>query len=138
MQTLTAGSFINLENDSTVEALKFTARRLAEHSANVITENLNVASLENLASSLWEKAEYLTRETEQRRLKEIFAQNFSERFRELKPEVPATENSSFETESNTSIIENIESVNQLPTPEKTESGESENAIRENVLSSAIS
>ncbi len=138
MHTLTAGSFINLENDSMVEALKFTARRLAEHSASVITENLNAASLENLASSLWEKAEYLTRETERRRLQEIFTQNFSERFRDLKPEVFLAENSSFETESNASNAENIESVNPLPIPEKNEFGESENATRANVLSSAVS
>ena len=126
MQTLTAGSFINLENDSTIEALKFTARRLAEHSASVVAENLNAASIKNLANSLWEKAEYLTRETERRRLQEIFTQNFSERFRELKPEVCLAENSSFETESNASTAENIQS------------GESENAIHENVLSSAVS
>ncbi len=116
MQTLTAGSFLNLENDRAVEALKFTARRLAEHSASVITENLNAASLENLARSLWEKAEYLTREPERRRLQEIFTQNFSERFRDLKPEVFLAENSSFETESNASNAENIESVNPLPIP----------------------
>ncbi|CAN5735494.1 hypothetical protein BH24ACI2_BH24ACI2_12200 [soil metagenome] len=126
MQTLTAGSFLNLENDSTIEALKFTAQRLAEHSANVVKEKLNSSALENLANSLWEKAEYLTRETERRRLQEIFTQNFSERFRELKPEVSGAKNSSFETESNASTIENIES------------DESENATSENVLSSAVS
>ena len=126
MQTLTTGSFINLENDRAVEALKFTARRLAEHSASVVAENLNAASIKNLANSLWEKAEYLTRETERRRLQEIFTQNFSERFRELKPEGFLAKNSSFETESNASTAENIES------------GESENATYENVLSSAVS
>ncbi len=56
MQTLTAGSFLNLENDEKVEALKFTARRLAEYSGNVVTESLNAEALENLANSLWEKA----------------------------------------------------------------------------------
>jgi len=64
MQTLTAGSFLNLENAGAVEALKFTARRLAEHTANVVAENLNAMSLENLANNLWERAEYITRETE--------------------------------------------------------------------------
>ncbi len=89
MQTLTVGSFLNLENAESVEALKSTARRLAEHTATVATaENLNAAAaLENLANSLWDKAEYVTRETERRKLREIFAQNFTERFRELKPEV---------------------------------------------------
>ncbi|CAN5143401.1 hypothetical protein BH20ACI1_BH20ACI1_19400 [soil metagenome] len=131
MQTLTAGSFLNLENDSTIEALKFTAQRLAEHSASVVAENMNIASLENLANSLWEKAEYLTREPERRRLQEIFTQNFSERFRELKPDISETEISSLETESNASTLENIESVNQLATSEKIEFGE-------NVLPSAVS
>ncbi|MBA4183383.1 MAG: hypothetical protein H0X49_05145, partial [Acidobacteria bacterium] len=60
MQTLTAGSFLHLENASTIEALKFTACRLAEYSGSVVAENLTAASLENLANSLWEKAEYLT------------------------------------------------------------------------------
>ncbi|MBA3634361.1 MAG: hypothetical protein H0W58_16365 [Acidobacteria bacterium] len=138
MQILTAGSFLNLENDSGVEALKFTARRLAEHSASVVAENLNIASLENLANSLWEKAEYLTRETERRRLQEVFTQNFSERFRELKPEVSGAKNSSFETESKVSTINTIGSVNPLPTPEKTESGESENANCAKLLPSAVS
>jgi valyl-tRNA synthetase len=71
MQTLQAGSFLNLENDQGVEALKFTARRLAEHSEGVVAENLNAAALENLANNLWEKAEYVARETERRRLKQI-------------------------------------------------------------------
>ena len=61
MQTLTAGSFLNLENAEAVEALKFTARRLAEHTANVVKENLSPVSLKNLANSLWEKAEYVAR-----------------------------------------------------------------------------
>ena len=94
MQTLTAGSFLNLENDANVEALKFTARRLAEHSGNVVTENLNAAALENLADSLWEKAAYVTRETERRRLKQNFVENFTERFREIKPGASATEDAS--------------------------------------------
>jgi hypothetical protein len=86
MQTLQAGSFLNLENAASVEALKFTARRLAEHSGSVVKENLNAQSLENLANNLWQKAEYITRETERRRLQQIFVENFSERFRQLKPE----------------------------------------------------
>ena len=135
MQTLQAGSFLNLENDSTVEALKFTAHRLAEHSGSVVAENLNGASLENLANNLWEKAEYVARENERRRLKQIFVENFTERFSELKPEVSAPENSSLEAESNTSGIEATNSVNQSSATEVVESGRSENSIGENVLSS---
>jgi hypothetical protein len=71
IQTLTADSFVNFENDASVEALKLTARRLAEHTATIATaENLQPASLENLANNLWDKAEYVTRETERRRLRE--------------------------------------------------------------------
>lgn len=87
MQTLQAGSFLNLENTGAVEALIFTARLLAEHSGTVIKENLNAAGLENLGNNLWQKAEYVTRETERRRLQQIFVENFVERFRELKPDL---------------------------------------------------
>ena len=135
MQTLQTGSFLNLENDSTVEALKFTARRLAEHSANVIAENLNAPSLENLANNLWKKAEYVARETERQRLKQIFVENFTERFRELKPDVTGTENSSVEAGSNNSAIEATNSVNQSSATEVVESGGSEITTGENVLSS---
>lgn len=86
MQTLQAGSFLNLDSDEKVEALKFTARLLAEHSGKVVKENLNQQSLESLANNLWQKAEYVSRETERRRLQQIFVENFTERFRELKPD----------------------------------------------------
>ena len=90
MQTLTAGSFLNLENAETVEALKFTARRLAEMTTAVVTRKLD--SLRH--SKIWrticgKRREYVARETERRRLNEIFAENFGERFRELKPEISA-------------------------------------------------
>ena len=87
MQILKSGSFLNLESAECVEALKFTARRLAEHSTEAVRENLNAQQLENLALQLWQKAEYVARETERRRLQQIFVENFTERFRELKPEV---------------------------------------------------
>jgi hypothetical protein len=138
MQTLQAGSFLNLENDQGVEALKFTARRLAEHSEGVVAENLNAAALENLANNLWEKAEYVARETERRRLKQIFVENFSERYRELKPDVSETGMSGFAAGSNTSTIENADSVAQSPVPEIIETGESEGAAVESVSSSAAS
>ena len=138
MQILQTGSFVNLENDQGVEALKLTARRLAEHSTSVITENLNSSALENLANNLWEKAEYVTRETERRRLKEIFTQNFSQRFCELKPEVSEAKDPSFEAESNVSTNNNIEWESQSSNPETIQSGESEIAARENVVSSAVS
>jgi len=69
MKILSSGSFLNLENAESVEALKFTARRLAEHSTGAVKENLNAQQLENLALQLWQKAEYVARETERRRLR---------------------------------------------------------------------
>lgn len=86
MQTLQTGSFLTLEKTAAVEALKFTARLLAEHTEKVVKENLNAQQLENLANNLWQKAEYVTRETERRKLQQIFVENFTEAFRELKPD----------------------------------------------------
>lgn len=123
MKTLTAGSFLNLENDASLEALKFTARRLAEHSGNVVAENLNAVALESLANNLWEKAAYVTRETERRRLHQIFNENFSERFRELKPEVSEAEKASFE--------------NAITAPEIVETGENEDAKTESVSATVV-
>lgn len=115
MQTLQAGSFLNLENAASVEALKFTVRRLAEHSDSVVKENLNAQSLESLANNLWQKAEYVTRETERRKLQQIFVENFSERFRELKLERGETEEQKFEVLQTDSAFENTDSVEKSST-----------------------
>lgn len=112
MQTLTAGSFLNLENAESIEALKFTARRLAEMTTAVVAENWQPASLNNLANDLWQKAEYVARETERRRLQEIFVENFCERFRELKPEVSAAAIPNFETQPEVTLAKDIDSVEQ--------------------------
>lgn len=115
MQTLTAGSFLNLENASTVEALKFTARRLAEMTTAVATtENLNAEAVKNLANDLWQKADYVARETERRRLREIFVENFCEGFRELKPEVSRAEITNVEVRQNISAASNNDSTEQSP------------------------
>lgn len=121
MKTLTAGSFLNLENAENVEALKHTARRLAEHTATVVKENLQPTALENLARQLWEKAEYVTRETERRRLQQIFNENFCERFRELKPEIAESQNSGFEVSPVAAEqIENADSSEASDVPEADE------------------
>ena len=78
-----------------------------------------------MANNLWEKAEYVARENEQRRLKQIFVESFTERFRELKPEFIETENSSFEAGSNTLTSENTDSINNSLAPEIIEPGEEE-------------
>ncbi len=115
MQTLTAGSFLNLENAGSVEALKFTARRLAEHTTTVIAENLTAEALKKLANDLWQKAEYVARETERRRLHEIFDENFCERFRELKPEVSRAETANLEVQQNISTVgDDNSTAQQLP------------------------
>ena len=136
MQTLTAGSFLNLESGGSVEALKFTARRLAEYSGNVVTENLNATGLETLANSLWEKAAYVTRETERRRLKQIFNENFSERFRELKPEVSSAESANLESSTIAGASSTADSVTKSPAPEIVETSENERAATESTSQTA--
>lgn len=137
MQTLTPGSFLKLENSDSVEALKFTARRLAEHTANVVKENLQPSALAGLASNLWEKAEYVARETEQRRLREIFTENFTERFRELKPEVSLAEALISEVLSAASIVENNSPATaNTPAPEIVEKSEGGMTINENAFSAS--
>lgn len=138
MQTLTAGSFLHLENDSTVESLKHTARRLAEHTGTVVKENLNAAALENLANSLWQKAEYVTRETERRRLHQIFVENFSERFRELKPETVEARKSEPNVSPAEATIETGDSVEQSPAPLTNESGDAESAAASENVSLSVS
>lgn len=118
MQTLQTGSFLTLEKTAAVEALKFTARLLAEHTEKVVKENLNAQQLENLANNLWQKAEYVTRETERRKLQQIFVENFTERFRELKPD--------FDTL--TAVI--ADSFNRENTPEKIEEKREQIVIQE--------
>lgn len=85
MQTLPKGSFINIESEGHVEALKSTARLLAEHTEKMVKEEVDAPSLEALTNNLWQKAAYVTRETERRALQQIFAENFIERFRQLRP-----------------------------------------------------
>lgn len=120
MQTLQAGSFLHLENDGSLESLKFTARCLAEHTEKLVKENLNAPSLESLANNLWQKAEYVTRETERRRLQQIFVENFTERFRELKPDVSVSTADfiiqSFNSE--TVVNDKITAEEQSPEPEQ--------------------
>lgn len=138
MQTLTAGSFLNLENAQSIEALKHTARRLAEHTATVVKENLQPVALENLANSLWEKAEYVSRETERRRLHQIFNENFGERFRELKPETGEAQNSDFEVSPAAAPVKNANQSGASNAPEIVELVERESAATSEYVSSPVS
>ena len=134
MQTLQAGSFLNLENQGNVEALKFTARRLAEHTAAVVAENLPPAALANLSDDLWAKAQYVARETERRRLREIFTENFTERFRQLKPESSLADSLISGVLSAASTIENSGSATaNAPAQEIIEDGKSEPMITESAF-----
>jgi len=138
MQTLTSGSFLKFENEQSVERLKFTARRLAEMTASVAAAgNFDDAALENLARQLWDKAAYVTLDVERRRLREIFLENFSERFRELKPKVAPAENSVSEVLLSASAIENSGLIVNAPAPEETEGRESEWATDESASSVAL-
>lgn len=113
MQTLTAGSFLNLEKTENIEALKFTAKRLAEMTTAVAAaENLNAEALKNLANDLWQKADYVARETERRSLREIFVENFCEAFHELKPEVSPLEIATVEVQENIQTVGNNGSTEQ--------------------------
>ena len=138
MQTLTVVSFLNLENAEGVEQLNFTARRLAEHTATVAkAEELTAAALENLAPQLWDKAEYVARDVERRRLREIFAENFCERFREIKPEYSPAENSVSEVVPEANAIGNTAGLIE-PSPDteiiESESGECSTAKRVSSIS----
>ena len=86
---------------------------------------------------MWEKAEYVARETERRRLKQIFLENFSERFRELKPKVAPAENSVSEVLLSASVIGNSGLIANAPAPEETEGRESEWATDESASSVSL-
>ena len=88
MEILSAGAFINLENQEKIEQLKFTAFELAN--AALATEGFagDEESGRRLALEFWQGLEYLCRETEETAIKNIFTNHFLERLRELRPVQP--------------------------------------------------
>lgn len=85
MEILSAGAFINLENQEKIEQLKFTAVELA----NAAIDTTGFVNTEdagrNLALEFWQGLEYMCRETEEATIKNIFLNYFLDRLRELRP-----------------------------------------------------
>lgn len=89
MEILSAGAFINLENQEKIEQLKFTAAELVN--AAMETEGFagDEESGKRLALEFWQGLEYMCRDTEETAIKNIFTNHFLERLRELRPIQPA-------------------------------------------------
>ena len=98
MEILSAGAFINLENQEKIEQLKFTAAELAN--AAVETEGFvnTEESGKNLALEFWQGLEYMSRETEEATIKNIFLNHFLDRLREFRPTQSANIDSPQKTE----------------------------------------
>lgn len=81
MEILSAGAFINLENQEKIEQLKFTAFELAN--AAMETEGFagDEESGRRLALEFWQGLEYMCRETEETTIKNIFTNHFLEQVR---------------------------------------------------------
>lgn len=91
MEILSAGAFINLENQEKIEQLKFTAVELA----NAAMETTGFVNTEdsgrNLALEFWQGLEYMCRESEEATIKNIFLNYFLDRLREFRPTQSAAE-----------------------------------------------
>lgn len=85
MEILSAGSFINLENQEKIEQLKFTAVELADAAMETTGFDNSEDSGKNLALEFWQGLEYMCRETEEATIKNIFLNHFLERLREFRP-----------------------------------------------------
>lgn len=98
MEILSAGAFINLENQEKIEQLKFTAVELA-NAAMETTGFVNTdESGKNLALEFWQGLEYMCRETEEATVKNIFLKHFLDRLREFRPTQSAEIDSPQKTE----------------------------------------
>lgn len=86
MKILTAGSFINLENDEKIERLKNTAQELAKAAAEQ-TEGLtgDTDAGKKLGLELWQGLEYMCRDAEKGAIRNIFLTVFLERLKSLRP-----------------------------------------------------
>jgi phosphoribosylformylglycinamidine (FGAM) synthase PurS component len=85
MEILSAGAFINLENQEKIEQLKYTARELAN--AAIETEGFvnEEGAARKLALEFWQGLEYMCRESEKGAIQNIFTGEFLQRLRELRP-----------------------------------------------------
>lgn len=89
MEILSAGAFINLENQEKIEQLKFTAAELAN--AALATEGFagDEESGRRLALEFWQGLEYMCRDTEETAIKNIFTNHFLDCLRKTRPTQPA-------------------------------------------------
>ncbi len=84
MEILSAGAFINLENQEKIEQLKYTARELAN--AAIATDGFvnEEEPARKLALEFWQGLEYMCRENEQATIQNIFTGHFLECLREFR------------------------------------------------------
>lgn len=85
MEILSAGAFINLENQEKIEQLKYTAQELANAASSTAGFVNEEDGASKLALEFWQGLEYMCRETEQTTIQNIFTGEFLERLRELRP-----------------------------------------------------
>lgn len=85
MEILSAGAFINLENQEKIEQLKFTAVELANAALGTTGFVNTEESGKNLALEFWQGLEYMCRETEEAIVKNIFLNHFLDRLRQFRP-----------------------------------------------------
>jgi hypothetical protein len=85
MEILSAGAFINLENQEKIEQLKFTAAELANAAIETTGFVNSEESGKNLALEFWQGLEYMSRETEEATIKNIFLNHFLDRLRNARP-----------------------------------------------------
>lgn len=91
MEILSAGAFINLENQEKIEQLKFTAFELANAALDTTGFVNTEESGKNLALEFWQGLEYMSRETEAATIKNIFLNHFLDRLRSARPTQSAAE-----------------------------------------------
>lgn len=84
MQILSSGSFINLENQEKIEQLIFTAAEIANAAHQTGGFSNEEENNQKFAREIWQGAEYMCRDAEEARIKNIFINAFLERLRELR------------------------------------------------------
>jgi len=85
MEILSAGAFINLENQEKIGQLKYTAQKLANAASSTAGFVNEEDAASKLALEFWQGLEYMCRETEKAAIQNIFTGEFLTRLRELRP-----------------------------------------------------
>jgi len=84
MEILSAGAFINLENQEKIEQLKFTARELANAASSTEGFLNEEDAARKLALEFWQGLEYMCRESERGAIQNIFTGEFLQPLLELR------------------------------------------------------